>query len=170
MPHHPHDLTAGDDYQKHDADGEIQVLRAHLEAQGQAESQHADHQRSQGCTDDGAFAAGGERPSQHDGGDDGKRIGRPQIILGRVQLRGQQGTGDGGTDTGQHVGAHDYPAGVDAGVFGCLLIDTHKENAASVLGFMQQDVHNDDEQNIDHNLHRQFQVTEELRIAEPAER
>ena len=53
MPPRNHD-------QQHDADGEVEVLGAHFEAEGQAETEHADHQGSKRCPDDGAFATGGK--------------------------------------------------------------------------------------------------------------
>ena len=86
MPYDAEELAAGDYQEKHDADGEVEVLGAHLEAQGQAEAQHADHERGKGSPDDGPLSAGGERPAQHDRRDDGKRVGGPQIGFRGVQL------------------------------------------------------------------------------------
>ena len=71
MTNDPYQLPAGNDEEQHDAHRQVQVLGAHLEAQGQAETQHADHQRSQRRPDDGTLPAGRERTAQDDRRDDG---------------------------------------------------------------------------------------------------
>ena len=82
MPDDPQQLPAGDHKQQHNANGKVKVLGTDAEAERQAKTEHADHQRSQRGPDDGAFPAGGKRTAQHHRCDDGKRIGRTKVILG----------------------------------------------------------------------------------------
>ena len=74
MTNDPDQLPPRNDEEQHDAHRQVQVLGTHLEAQGQAETQHADHQRSQRRPDDRAFPAGREGTAQNDRGNDGQGI------------------------------------------------------------------------------------------------
>ena len=148
------DLAAQDHQHQHDAHRQVQVLRIHIEAQRQAVAQDADDQGGEHGAQYGTLAAGTERAAEHDGGDDRHRIARAKVILGRVDVGGQQRAGQRRAHGAEHVGTHDRRAGIDAGIFRCLLIDADEIELLAVLGLVQNPDAQHNQQKVDHNLRR----------------
>ena len=88
------------------------------------------------------------------------------VILGGVHVRGQKRTGQRRGDGGEDVGAHDDKARVDAGILRRLLVDADEVQALAVFGAVQNPRAQQDQHQIDPDLHRD---AEKLSLAEEAE-
>ena len=160
------DFAPQNDHNQNQADRQIEVLRAHAEAERQAVAQDADNQRREHRADDAALAACVQRAAEHDGGDDGQRIAGAEVVFRGVDVRSQQRTRNRGAHCRENVGAHNGRAGVDAGVFRGLRVYADQEQALAVLSAVENPHAQQDEHDINDDLRRN---PEDVALAEEAE-
>ena len=86
-------------------------------------------------------------------------VGAAVVSLSGVKVGGDQNTGDGTQDTGDHVSHDGNLQVVDTGVSGCLIVTTHETNLLAVYGVVHDEVDHSNHSDEDEQNHRNLTNT-----------